>query len=577
MRARLAAGLMLACAAAAYLAGFSWGVPATARFQKVLLPEQRSDEFFAAVEANRRSLYARIGENIQAAFGRGEWSGELEHGDVRGGVAVHPPGPPDPVLLHGFSAFALRSVEQDEQFALNALARFKPRRLDFNPRSSLYGGSYLYPLAGALAGLHVLGAATLTSDALAYYRDPDKIGRLYEAGRALSALSALASAWLLLLIGRESVGEEEALWGAALFALAPGVVAYAHVFKPHLTACLYALACARYGLRWAREGRRVDALRAGLFLGLATGASKNLMVLGPALAAAALVPGPLAWRRRAGDLAAAAALSVAVFFLTNPYVLAGWRDFLDEARGLTAWYRSSLSLAGLWGFVASAWRAGAGAPAWALGLAGLALALARRRGEDFRLAVFLAALLLGTSYVAGSRGEEIHSARFFFPGLGLAALLGARAALTPPGRARWAGRAVLAAALAVLGLDAARAGRNFAAGVAGRSNADAAGAWIEANLPPGAEIGAFTPAPMSDRFPPIAFSRYAYVFVQPPVSAADPKRLPRWFVTRPDWPGGEGFARAYAPLRVFDALAGRRDRFTAANFPVAVYERKLIP
>ncbi|MDX6768341.1 MAG: hypothetical protein SF051_02330, partial [Elusimicrobiota bacterium] len=149
--------------------------------------------------------------------------------------------------------------------------------------------------------------------------------------------------------------------------------------------------------------------------------------------------------------------------------------------------------------------------------------------------------------------------------------------LAVPGAGRWAGPAVLAAALAALGLDAARAGRNFAAGVAGRSNADAAGAWIEANLPAGAAIGLFTPAPMADRFPPIPFSRYALAFVRQPVSAADPKRLPRWFVTRPDWPAGDGFDAAYAPVAVFDALGGERDAFTAANFPVAVYERKLIP
>ncbi|MDX6770481.1 MAG: glycosyltransferase family 39 protein, partial [Elusimicrobiota bacterium] len=442
MRLRPAPALLFAAAAAAYAWGLSWGVPRAARFDKVLLPEQRNDEFFASVEANRRSLYARIGENIQAAFGRGEWSGELDHGDVVGGVAVHHPGKPDPVLLHAFSAFALRAVEQDEQFALNALARFKPRKLDFNPRSSLYGGSYLYPLAGWLAALHAARIVKLSSDALTYYRDPDRIGRLYEAGRVLSILSALGSAWLLLLIGRETVGEEEALWGAALFALSPGVVAYAHLLKPHLSACFYALGCALFGLRWARAGARADALRAGLLLGLATGAAKNLAVLGPALAAAALVPGPLPWRRRLGDLASAAVLSVVVFFVTNPYTLAGWGDFLDEARGQTAWYKSSLSVPGLYGFLSSAWRAGAGAPAWALGLAGFALALSRRRGEDFRLAVFLAALLLGTSFVAGRRGDEAHSARFFFAGLGLAALLGARAALAVPGAGRWAGRAV---------------------------------------------------------------------------------------------------------------------------------------
>lgn len=567
-RARAAAGLLLAAAAAAYWHGGGWGLPAKVRFDAVLLPEQRNDEFYASVEANRRALYQRIGENVQAAFGRGDWSGETEAGELRGGVVVHPPGAPAPALMHGFSSFALRSVEQDEQFALNALARFKPRKLDFNPRSSNYGGAYLYPLAGWLGAAHVLGLVTLKSDPLFYYRDTDRIGRLYRAGRALSVLSALGCVALLLLIGRENLGEEAALWGAALFAFAPAVDSFAHVLKPHLSAAFYGLACALFGLRWSRDGRRVDALKAGVLLGLAVGTAKNYALLGGALAVLGLLA-PLTWKRRLGDLAAAALLSVAVFFLANPYTLANWKDFVDESRVLSQWYRPQLTPAILKDFLLGPWRLGAGALPFALGLAGLVAGLARPTWR--RLALVLAVLLLGTAYAAGYRSVEAISARFFFPGLGLGALLGAALALSLPGRALWAGRAVLLAALLALGAECVAAHRDLAMGAPGRSNADAAGRWMSENLPAGAALGFDTPAPMGDRFPPVPFSRYAMTFVKPPVGSGEPGRLPRWFAARPDWPHGERFSGLYAPVKEFDAL-GRRDPFTQVNFPVTVYE-----
>lgn len=565
-RARAALGLILSAAACLYWHGGGWGLPSRARFDAVLLPEQRNDEFYASLEANRKAMYARIGENVQAAFGRGDWNGETDPGELKGGVVAHRPGlVPAPALMHGFSSFALRSVEQDEQFALNALARFKPRKLDFNPRSSNYGGAYLYPLAGWLGFLHVVRAVRLVSDPLFYYRDPDQIGGLYRAGRAFSLLSALAGVWLIFLIGREGFDEETGLWAAALFAFAPGVDAFAHVLKPHLTAAAFGLACALFALRWAREGFRPDALKAGICLGLAVGVAKNYALLGLGLAVLALTT-DLSWRRRLGDLVGAAALSVVVFFLTNPYILANWKDFLDESRVLAQWYQPRLDLKVLKDFLLFPWRAGSGPLPFALGLAALAASVALPRLR--RPALLLLTLLLGTAYASGYRAVETISVRFFFSGLGLTALLAAGAALSLPGRAVWAGRAVLAAALLTLVAPARRAHADLAAG---DGNARAAAAWIEANLPAGAELGLDAPAPMGDRFPALPFSRYTLVYVKPPVGTGDEKRLPRWFVARPDFPHGEAFDRLYGKKEAFDAFAWR-DPFTQVNFPVAVYE-----
>src|SRR5581483_11693065 len=146
--------------------------------------------------------------------------------------------PADQVLMHGFSSFLLRSVEQDEQFVINSIAHFRPRRLDFNPRTTLYGGAYLYPVAGLWAALHVARVLTLSTDPLFYYRDPGQLARLYLAGRAFSAACALGCAVVIWLLAGELYGARVGLFAAALFALSPAVVCYAHVMKPHLPGAL---------------------------------------------------------------------------------------------------------------------------------------------------------------------------------------------------------------------------------------------------------------------------------------------------------------------------------------------------
>src|SRR5579883_778301 len=208
MRQAAALGCVLAASAAAYLCGLGWGLPSRARADRVLLPGQRGDSFYSALEDNRRGMYERIGPNLQAAYGRGEWNGDLVAGATGGFELLrHRAGAaPDSVLMHGFSSFLLRSVEQDEQFVINSIAHFRPRRLDFNPRTTLYGGAYLYPMAGIWAGLHLVHALRLSTDPLFYYRDPGELAKLYLAGRAFSAVCALGCAALIWLLAGELYG-----------------------------------------------------------------------------------------------------------------------------------------------------------------------------------------------------------------------------------------------------------------------------------------------------------------------------------------------------------------------------------
>jgi hypothetical protein len=85
---------------------------------------------------------------------------------------------------------------------------------------------------------------------------------------------------------------------------------------------------------------------------------------------------------------------------------------------------------------------------------------------------------------------------------------------------------------------------------------------------------------MLDRFPPIPFSRYELVYMAGGLDKLKEKDFPKYYVTNALWLGNMDpeLKRRYELSKNFDRFEWRghffRDRFTAANFPVAVLIKK---
>lgn len=567
---------ILLAAAAAYLTGIGYGLPSARRVERVFLPEQRTEEFYRAVEDNRRAFYRTIGDNLQAAFGRGEWAGTLVP-PVEGFVLKRYPAgqsPVDATLMHAYSSFALRSVDQDEQFVLNSVARFRPRKLDFNPHETMYGGAYIYPLAAWWAALHAAHALRLVPDALHYYEHPAQIARLYLTGRLLSALSGLVCVWLVFLLGRELYGAWPGLAAAALFALSPAVVGYAHQLKPHLTAAGLATAALWLAARAVMRRQTRPLLGAAVCYGLAVGAAKNLWPLVAPLSIALWMTEEAPLSRRLSRLSGCAAAAALAFAATNPYAFIDFRDFLDEMRGMARWYHSSLSPVAPLLAVTRVLPAGFGWGGCALLAVGLGQARRRLWRADVLVASSLICVVALTAFQMSSGAGIPGSARFFLAAIVLSAVIGGAAAAAS-GRT---GRRLFALALLLdLGLAGAR-DLNFLRDAPGRSYADQAGDWLAAAVPPGSELGIGTPAPMVDRFPPLPFSRYDVVYTDgAPASKEDAARLPERFITNALWPLPADLGPYYVLEKTFEggrlwrAIGG--DPFTQANPPIAIYRR----
>jgi 4-amino-4-deoxy-L-arabinose transferase-like glycosyltransferase len=224
-------------------------------------------------------------------------------------------------------------------------------------------------------------------------------------------LAAVVAAWWL---GRAAYGRTAGLVAAAAVAVETIGVAYSHmaVTDVPMTALIAA------SLALAVTGRLELA---GLAAGLAASAKYPAVFLVVPL----VVAGWGRWRRLGYSLAAA----VAVFLATSPYVLVhpheAWEDATRVQRlAHDGWLGFEHDSFALFSFTGKLWE-GFG-PAFAIGVAGLVLALRRRTRTDLILASFVLAYLVDLLTL------RAHFDRYVLPLVpALAALAGRQRVLAP--------------------------------------------------------------------------------------------------------------------------------------------------
>jgi len=194
--------------------GLRWGLPARARLDRVLEPGADGPALHELLASSWAKMHERLGPNLM---------NNPESYATFSGVERVKPGwrvPPD-IMLNSLRSFYVRSAYEDEQSALLALSRMRPRQLNFNPHLFTYGGAYLYPLAAWEAAGAVAGAVKLQASLMPYLADPAKMAGLYYWGRCLSAFAFIGCALMLLRIGRNSLGRGTGPLAALLFLCLP--------------------------------------------------------------------------------------------------------------------------------------------------------------------------------------------------------------------------------------------------------------------------------------------------------------------------------------------------------------------
>jgi len=531
LRPALLAGLALALG----LWGLRWGLPSRERIQRVLPPGADTPEFRARLQSSWASLHDSFGSDIMVSTE--SWAAPFR------GVQNIPPGwtEPPPLLLNSARSFYLRSAHEDEQSFLIILSRMRPWRLELNPHLFTYGGAYVYSLGAALAAGAAIGLASLHTSMAPYLANPGQMASLYFVGRLYTVACFLGCALMLLRIGRRRLGSDAGFYAALLFLFSPGVVVQAHVMKNHMLWSLFLLWTLDLSLDLLESGGVAAYAAAGAVSGLAVGA---FLAAWPAcllvgfVGALRIKARPASRVAEAKGLFIAGAASAAAFFLTNPYWLLDWTSARAEMKVLSGWsaFVPSHPFLFLSGALASAltW------PVLALVLAGSAWALIRGRREP-ALWVCLFAFLAGLAMMS-TIGDvvDVRQVRYFLGFLAVGLLLAGRAAadlLASKSRLRPAAAAALALTLAYTLLSGATYAHNFAADSGDSSTHARAGAWIEANVPPGSAIGLLR-LPQPSNAPYFRYDKYelrliesAHLFATLPPASLPPYAV----VTSPDY------------------------------------------
>ena len=322
---------------------------------------------------------------------------------------------------------------------------------------------YLFAATAAAAGLvpgHPLGPATQVDPSAAYL-----------AGRAVSALAFATAVGFVAAAGASVWGRAAGFVAGAGLAVAPLAVRQAHFATTDGVAMAFVAAATWAGLR---AGSRRAFVLAGVLAGLAaaTRYTAGLVLVVPLVMA--LYGGDRRARLLAAAAGSAAAFAAVVALGGHPAEYVQGLAFLGGRAGqqygtpIGLVYHPTVSLP-----------YGLGFGTYALALAGVALALVRRRPADVALLAFLAASLA----VVGFSHEVFW--RYVLPVLpALCLLAGGLVSLAPPGRAGWlavAGALLLMAPSAYASVTTDRL-------LGAEDTRQQAAGWLLRNAPPGSEV-----------------------------------------------------------------------------------------
>lgn len=381
----------------------------------------------------------------------------------------------------------LNTYNCDENTPVSLLQSMDPSRLDFNPvgektPNALGEGTFnLYTFAATLKALSVTGALKLTPDKAFYYAHPGEWGRVYLAGRAVSAAYGVLALLAVYLLARAMFGPAAAGLAALLLGLSPAYPVFARFLVMNTPGMFWIVLSLLLLKRLLDTSSPKFYLLAGAAIGFAVSTRYSAGPLVLPYAAAWLLNG-----RPREDLKPAllgVAVMAAAFLAGTPYALLDYQSFLRGVRAIAGTVAADSGAAGPLGGLAAAaasLRSGLGAGLSAVAAAGLLYSLYRRTKDDLLLAAFVLPMLLiyAKAGAASTEGRMLP----VFPFL---AVLAARALADAARKLPYAAAAAAALLLAELILYQAAAVRLLLQ----PDIRDTASAWLEANARPGASIG----------------------------------------------------------------------------------------
>ncbi len=376
------------------------------------------------------------------------------------------------------------SYHFDEDNYLWGLTRIDPAHGNFDVQDYHWGTLQFYLIAGGLQAARWCGYLTVPWKQAFLAWDPENFGRVYIAGRAVSAVAGVLTLLLIYLVGRRLGTVETGLAAAAFLAIAPLHVMNSHFLTADVTMVLLLLSAFYFFLATLEGGKTGAHLASGLMLGFAVATKYNAACLIPLWVARDLVlhKSPLK-PKLAGYLAMAAG-----FAAGEPYAIIHPQAFLktifqahlveNEAvkQYLLPWPRLLLELGRALVNYGLQW------PLVAAAAVGLVFCIARVSRKN--TALLVGSFLMAASLIA-ARWPML---RYTLPLLALLLVAAAIAASGPLVRDAW--RPWIYCALGFLPLFVSWAQVRVMLRI---HPANQAAAWVEARVPAGSTIGQIWP------------------------------------------------------------------------------------
>ncbi|MBN1446035.1 MAG: glycosyltransferase family 39 protein [Candidatus Omnitrophica bacterium] len=514
---------ILALTAVLHIYGTGWGVPDSDR----AVLAAGADETVGELLPVMIGLHEEIAEMIPS-YGRHYSPSYAPNEPVivkSGGREIAT----DKSILNSLRSYFIRSYGADEQRAIIALSRIRPEQKKFNPHFYEYGGVYLYPMGLFFYGLSGLNIITLKSDMSFYFLNPEEMGRMYVWGRVFGAAGALLSVIVFFLLCRQLFADKRlAYFLTLLYGAAPGFVLWSHYLKPFSYGMLWFLLSLWAAVKFYREGKDKWLYFSAAFAGLSFGTLLSYGYSYWGICIFILFSGRgYGWKLKSFFLTFLVFL--AVFFMTNPYVLLSFREFMQEIAYLTGYWKSEISLDSLRVFTFNTLRYGFGTPLWIALLAGIAGSLLYKPEKKDLL--FFLLFLPGFLYFALKTAVWVHYSIFLYPLLIISTgLFFSRLRL----------KKILYVSLTVVSIFTALYSASYVKILGEKNTRTAAGEWINLNIPAGERIGLLE-APSPWRTPPFRFLDYK-VAVVGEKEAIDREKPDYFIVSEYQWLRGKGFS-----------------------------------
>jgi len=330
-----------------------------------------------------------------------------------------------------------------DEKTFNAVEMINRRSLD--PQYFINPHLHLYALTAVVWAVHAVVPGHMHFEwsrevALTNPNHPNRRLQFWamRASRALSALFAVATVFVMYRIGRRHFGEPTGLLAAAFLAMTMGFVELAHYATPEsLLFLVVMVALASFEGVMAR-GRTRDYLLAGALVGLALTTKYTVYLLAVPFLAAHLARGlrQAVSLRGIGMVVLAGLAGVAGFLAGTPYAAVNWKDFWEVGVVFNRWtavnymspadslLQSDRSWLPYLGWLADI----LGPPLFVMCLLGVMASVVRlleRRGTPLELRGLLVHVTWVLTFYAVTGAAAMHALRYIMPMVPSLVLLGA--------------------------------------------------------------------------------------------------------------------------------------------------------